>query len=100
MAKLIVSPEEEASLSYLDWDDASLAAVARYVALHLKNLSDDAEGWKKMTAASIAVMLVSTCVQNGATTMRLRFSGHTRAGKATGDWKVVVKRTLTPAEAP
>ena len=58
MAEFIPTEEEKAAASYMDWDDAALGKFTKHVALTLERMSKDAEGLRKVTAASCAMMLV------------------------------------------
>lgn len=99
MAKLTTTPEERAANSYLEWDDAALGRFTKLCALKLDALKDDAEGLRKVTASSCAMMLVADAFLANATTFTLDLEGHTHAEIPTGNWRIIVKRIKAPKKS-
>ncbi len=92
MAQLILTEEEKAAPTYLDWDDASVGMAVRKLAL----LYGDEYGKESMFAQMAAQILVSFAHQVNATTTEVTLEGCTTKGVQTGDWKVTIERTNPP----
>lgn len=92
MATFEPTQAEKDAASYLDWDDAELGKFCKNVALTLDRLKDDADGLHKVTAASCAMMLVGSCVDSNAGSLKLTLEDYSHASKPCGDWTITVKR--------
>lgn len=92
MAEFEPTEAEKAANSYLDWDDAELGKFTKYVALRFAELKDDAEGLKRVTASSCAMLLMGACVDSNAAELTLNMGGFSHKGIPEGDWTLVVKR--------
>jgi hypothetical protein len=93
MAELILTDEEKASNSYLDWDDAALGKLTKKVALTIRD--GRADDKLPIIANAAAMMLVGMAHDSNAETFTLTLGGCTHHGEPVGDWKVTVKRKST-----
>ena len=87
MAELILTPDEEAAGSYLDWDDASLGRLVRQVAHHLT----DQNGSTPTIVTAGAYCLIRAAVESGAGKIEFKLKNVT-VREDVGDWRVTVKR--------
>lgn len=92
MAVFEPTEAEKAANSYLDWDDEAVGKLAKYLALVLAENRGDAEGLKRISAASCAMTLVSNALDANATELKVKINGFTRKGEALGDWTLTLER--------
>lgn len=92
MAEFEPTEAEKEANSYLDWDDAELGKFTKYVALKFDAMKNDAEGLKKVTASSCAMLLMGACVDSNADELTLNMGGFSHKGIPEGDWTLIVKR--------
>lgn len=101
MAVFEPTEAEKAAASYLDWDDAELGKFTKHVGLMMAAMDKDADGFRRVTAVSCAMSLVSSVVDSNAAKLTLKLDGHTLRGEPTGDWVISIRRTkpaLTSAQ--
>lgn len=92
MAQLILTPEEEAAISWLDLDDDALGKLCRTVALQIqKEPSDDTEA-KRIWAGTAMLMLCSIISDLGATSGEYAIEDLSLHGEKRGNWKVIVQK--------
>lgn len=97
MAKLITTQVEKDAASYLDWDDAALGKMCKFVATVIEkgDKTADPEGKIPIQCSGAAMILIRTCRETNAGTLTLDLDTHTSGGVETGDWKIIVqKKTL------
>lgn len=92
MAKLILTEQEKAAKTYLDWSDEALGKALRSLALELGD--DCGENTLKLQGA--AFFLIGRARQIGATRLKLSLENVTHEGERKGDWQVLVRRTDAP----
>lgn len=93
MAKFEPTEAEKAAASYLEWDDAELGKFTKYIALQLAALEKaDKEGLRRVSAASIGMMLIGCCIDTNATKLKVDFTGLTHKDKPSGDWTIEVRQ--------
>lgn len=92
MATFEPTEAEKATASYLDWDDETLGKFTKYCGLVMEANARDAEGLRRVAAASCAMQLISACIDSNAATLKLELDGHTSRGTPTGDWILTLKR--------
>jgi hypothetical protein len=89
MAELILTDEEKAAVSWLEWDDASLGKLIKYLSVHM---GSDEQRKQLLYSQSAALHLIADAVKFGAETMRVEQKGVTKRGEPLGDWEVIVRR--------
>lgn len=87
MAELILTPEEKAANSFLDWDDETIGKMVKSLSLKLIEHST-----APVISHSAALLLVGVAHDANAETMTLDLDGATREERPLGDWKVYVTR--------
>lgn len=99
MAELITTDAEKASASYLNWDDAALGKMCKWVATIIErgDKTADPEGKLSIKCSGAAMILISMCRETNAGTLTLDLAGHSSGGIETGDWRITVKRKRKPS---
>jgi hypothetical protein len=92
MAELILTEEEKAAPSYLDWDDAALGKAVKALAIKLH----DSEGKESMYGQVAAFMLIGAAHRINADTTTIDLENVTVSDEGIGDWRVEVRRTKAP----
>lgn len=96
MAELILTDEEKASASYLDWDDASIGRGVKKIALEIEDVKgEDAISW-----CAGVLMLLARAIDADSEKSVMKVDGFTQAGKPLGDWEVTVRRLPPPTDLP
>ena len=88
MAELIITDEERASATYLEWDDASIGRGVKKIALKIGDL----KGKLSISFCAGAVSLITKAVDSGAEKSEFTVEGLIDDGQPLGDWKVTVER--------
>lgn len=88
MAQLIITDEERAAASYLDWDDASIGRGVKKIALKLK----DVKGEHSISWSAGAVALIARAVDSNGQQSTMTIEGLVDDGRPLGDWEVTVRR--------
>lgn len=93
MAKIELTPEEEAACSYLDWDDASIGKLVKQTAAEIA-LFDEGEGRSSIIFHSAALMMIRHAIESNATDMDVKMDGVTLDGGESriGDWVVRIEK--------
>lgn len=89
MAELILTEQEQADSSFLDWSDESLGKLVKKTALMMK----DEYGAEAAYITMASHLLISLAEKCNSTETTLEVNGVTQAGEARGDWKVTIERT-------
>lgn len=99
MAELITTEAEKASASYLDWDDAALGKMCKWVATIIErgDKTADPEGKFPVKCSGAALILISLCRETNAGTLTFNLDGCTSCGADTGDWRIIVQRKREPS---
>lgn len=94
MAKLILTEEEKAALSWLDMDDDALGKLCRKACLVIPQYRDEEnpDDRKPVWAASAGMLLCGVCDDAGATSATFDFEGLTHGNKERGNWRVTVEK--------
>ena len=92
MAELILTEEEKASDTYLDWDDAALGKLVRKTALMLR----DTYGQEATFGMTGAHLLVGMAMSANSTETTIELNGLNVKGEDKGDWRIEVVRTKAP----
>jgi hypothetical protein len=95
MAELILTDEEKAAASYLEWDDASLGRMVKALALRVRS-NHDKLGKEVTISGSAALLLIHSAEEMHSETMELRLNVTTYGDRPIGDWRVLV--TKVPAK--
>ena len=95
MAELILTDEEKASPSYLDWDDADLGKVVKKLAL----TAGDDYGAMSAKIISMASVLVSFVADSNATDASFELTGVRSGNIERGDWIVTLAQTKDHPDA-
>ena len=96
MAELILTEEEKAAPSYLDWSDESLGRAVKQLATKF----NDEYGKDDMYGTMAGFVLITVAKKTNATTLTLTLEGLTSHEVPDGDWKITVKQTKPPKESP
>lgn len=88
MAELILTEEEKAAPSYLDWDDDALGKMVRKLAVSLKDKYGADAGFATMAA----FILVDKTIQNNGAQLNVHLGNFTNSGQSFGDWRVIVEK--------
>lgn len=86
MAELILTPEEEAAASYLDWSDESLGKIVK------KILINDEDGKNAEWVTMAAHLLIDLSIKKGSNNTKMEIIGVIKNGKNMGDWEIRIKR--------
>ena len=91
MAELILTDEEKATESYLDWDDAAIGKAVKKLALAIS----DTKGDKSMSWHAASLCLVAMAHDSNAGSSEHTIEGVTlnKGQDAIGDWKITTQRT-------
>lgn len=92
MAELILTDEEAAAATYLEWDDEALGKLVRYAS----KMMMDEYGKNGVWIAMAAHVLIDGARDANADTSTIELKGATRSGEPIGDWQVEVKRLSAP----
>lgn len=87
MAQLIITDEERATASYLDWDDASIGRGVKKIALKI----EDIKGENAISWCAGAMALIARAIDSNAEQSTMTIEGLTDGGKPLGDWEVTVR---------
>lgn len=90
---MITTPEEQASTSFLSWDDASLGRAIKAGMFHI---DEDAKGSNRLCSMSAMMILVSLAHKSNASTLTMSCEGVTHNGEPDGDWSLVLRKTTAP----
>jgi hypothetical protein len=88
VSELILTDEEKASATFLEWDDASIGRAVKKFALTIK----DAKGGDSIKSTAGALTLVTLASDAGAETTTIKLEGVTDGENPIGDWLITVKR--------
>lgn len=94
MAELVLTDEEKAAKSFLDWDDESLGKACRQAMVQIGNANEKTEKWVIVHQAA-AALLVHNAINVNAATSKYSFSDFSISDKLHGDWEVVVRQKLS-----
>ncbi len=92
MAELILTEEEKAAPTYLEWDDDALGKLVKKTAAKLH----DEYGRESAFAMTGVHLLLGTAITANATESTYTIDGLTIAGEPKGDWIVTLKRVNAP----
>jgi hypothetical protein len=101
MARLITTAKEKATNSFLDWDNEAIGLMCKSVALDILKArekikkakpEDDEDDLGSLIHGAEGMLLVSSCILNGADELTLKFGGFESAGVPQGDWEIVVRK--------
>lgn len=93
MAELILTDEEKAQKSYLEWSDE---AVGRAVKNTMCVIDDYESENKIIEYSSAALLLVSRATDINADECNIKISGVTCRGREIGDWEITAIRVDCP----
>ena len=94
MADLILTEEERNTLTFLEWDDATLGKAVKKIAM----LFPDKDGAREtLPAVAAGVFLISRAVDAGADKLVLKLTG-AHNEKPLGDWEITLKQLSPPPE--
>ena len=97
MVELVLTPEEKATISYFDWDDASLGKFVKMLALHVANYpAPETNGMDRAVLGSAALLLISGTHDLGANELNIIMEGVFAGDRIVGDWEILVRRTSDP----
>lgn len=88
MAELVLTKEEEAAPSYLDWSDEALANAVRSLAANTKNKLGD----KSLMAVAAANVLIRISHEADSMETTITQEACTSKDEEIGEWVVTVKR--------
>jgi hypothetical protein len=88
MAELILTPEEKAAASYLDWSDESLGKMVKRIGILLNDEYQENAAW--VTAA--AHLLIDMSIKTGGNSTTLKITGVKKNEEAIGDWEIRIRR--------
>lgn len=98
MAELIITDEERATHTYLEWDDAAIGRGVKKLAITVK----DSKGEKAIEWYAATLCLIAMAHESNAKSSEYTIDGVTRDNGETqiGDWKVTIQRTDTETTEP
>lgn len=97
MAKLELTEQEKAAISWLDMSDDALGKLVRKTCLQLPELmAKDETDMGKIWVTSCGMLLCNMAADANSTKTTFTFSGLSLADKNRGDWQVIIKRTKAP----
>lgn len=88
MAKLILTDEEKAAASFLDWDDDALGKAVKNIAL----IFNDDRGEDTLKHLGAAYFMIARCIDLNAEKGKVNIEGLTQDGESLGDWEVEVRK--------
>lgn len=88
MAELILTDEDRAAATYLDWDDASIGRGVKKIALKI----EDIKGHDSISWCAGAMALIARAIDTNSETSVMTVEGLVDDGKPLGDWEVTVRR--------
>ena len=91
MAELILTDEEKADGSYMDWDDASLGRCCKRLAAVLGEKRTGNGGPVAISQAA-GLILAGQAYDCNATEMTITIEGCTWHEKPVGDWRIRIER--------
>jgi len=91
MAELIVTPEEEAAASYIDWSDESLGKMVKMIGLLMNDEYGKDAAWVSMAAH----LLVDFSRKTNSTNTSVKVSGCTKNDEPIGDWEIRIRKIST-----
>jgi hypothetical protein len=94
VAELILTDEEKAAPTYLDWDDAALGKLVKKMAAMLH----DKYGQEAAFMTTGAHLILGSAVKCNAASAVTNIDGFTISGEDAGDWKITVERVRDPKE--
>ena len=86
MAKLILSPEENDSATYLEWSDEALGKAVKKLALDL-SIGDEA-----LTIQGTLLLLVGVLNKYNADSAVFKLENVTNADTTMGNWKYTIEK--------
>lgn len=95
MAELILTDEERAADSYLDWDDAEIGQMVRKLAARVRAGDCVEEAMLGVTGAHLLIGLSRAVATEKRTTT---LNGVIYLNECLGDWEVTVRRIRAPAK--
>jgi hypothetical protein len=97
MAKLELTKQEKAAISWLDLDDDALGKLVRRTCLELPKLMAKGETeMGKIWVTSCAILMCNMAADANATEANFDLKGITLADKERGDWQITIKRIQAP----
>lgn len=95
MAELILTDQEKADDSYLDWDDASLGRLVRSLVARVRTEEHVREA---VFGATDVHLLIGLARAVNADERASTLKGVTYADERLGDWEITVRRMRAPDE--
>lgn len=91
MAELVITDEERATHTYLEWDDAAIGRGVKKLAMTVQ----DPKGDKAIEWYAATLCLIAMAHDSNAETAEYTLDGVTveNGAKPIGDWKVTIQRT-------
>ena len=97
MAKLELTEQEKAAISWLEMSDEAVGMLVRKTCLELPALmARDETEMGKIWVTTCAMMLCNFAADANSMKSTFKFEGLTLADKQRGDWQVVIKRVKAP----
>ncbi len=98
MAELIITDEERATYTYLEWDDAAIGRGVKKLAMTVQ----DAKGDKAIEWYAATLCLIAMAHETNAESSEYTINGVTMDNGETqiGDWKVTIQRTDSETTEP
>ena len=97
MAKLELTEQEKAAISWLDMDDDALGKLVRKTCLKLPELmAKDETDMGKIWVTSCGMLMCNMAADANSTKTTFEFNGLSLAGKERGDWQITIKRIKAP----
>lgn len=87
MAELILTDEERATATYLEWSDEALGKAVKKMALYIQ----DTRGSDSIANMAAALLLIDTALKKGKAGYFLELKGVTDGGTPIGDWRVTAE---------
>ncbi len=92
MAELTITEEERRTLTFLEWDDASLGKAVKSMACII---ADKDGGRETLPVVAAGVLIISRAIDAGADKLVLELGGASNP-KPLGDWEITVKQLAPP----
>lgn len=88
MAKLILTDEEKAAPTYIEWSDEAIGRAVKALAAKV----GDKHGQESMYSIMCATMLACQSSRINSTKTVIEQQGVTEADKELGDWRITIER--------
>lgn len=89
MAELILTPEEQATHSWLELPDETVGKLTKRTAMGFVE-HDDEHG--RIAGGAALLILTGMCHDRGENGLVVNIKHTTAAGEPTGDWRVTIER--------